>query len=102
MSETDRDALDVLACEIELRPAGAPGIDAIAKSVLNVERDGERSLAVSFDPSAQRAVEAFAAAERDCCSTLSWTVETQDGAVRLVVGAEPRQIDALEALFTAS
>ncbi|MEX2158517.1 MAG: hypothetical protein WEB04_03865 [Dehalococcoidia bacterium] len=100
--EADKDVLDVLACEFELRPLGAPGIDAVAKAALNVKRDGERKLAVSFDPSAQRVVEAFAAAERDCCSTLSWTVETQNGTLRLIVGAQPQQIDVLEAMFTIS
>jgi hypothetical protein len=96
----DRAALDVLACEIELRPAGAPGFDAIANAIVNVQRDGERQLAVSFDPAAAPQVEAFAAAECQCCSTLRWTVERGDGVVRLRVGAEPAQIDVLEALFT--
>jgi hypothetical protein len=95
-----RDALDTLACEIELRPVGAPGFDAIADAILNVQRDGERTLAVSFDPAATSRVEAFAAAECQCCSTLRWVVERGDGVVRLRIGAEPAQIDVLEALFT--
>lgn len=98
----DRDTLDVLACEIELRPVGAPGFDAIADAILNVQRDGERRLAVSFDPAATPQVEAFAAAECQCCSTLRWVVERGDGVVRLTVGAEPQQIDVLEQLFTSA
>ena len=99
--EADRDVLDVLACEFELRPVGAPDIDAVAKTILNVARDGERKLAVSFDPAAERELTAFVEAERHCCSTLSWTVEKGGGTLRLIVGAQPQQIDVLEAMFSA-
>ena len=100
MTRADRDALNALACEIELRPRGAPGIGAIAKAVRNVTRDGERSLAVSFDPAAARDIEAFVAAEQRCCSTLMWTLTRDAVALRLTIEAQPQQIDVLEELFT--
>jgi hypothetical protein len=97
---TDRDALAVLACEIDRRPRGAPDIEAVADSIVDVRRDGERALAVSFRPEAFSDVEAFVAAERRCCPALSWTLDRSDGAVRLIITAQPRQIDVLERLFT--
>ena len=63
-------------------------------------RDGERALAVSFDLSASREIEAFVAAEQQCCSTLTWTLARDADALRLTVEAQPQQIDVLEELFT--
>ena len=97
---SEGNGLDVLGCEIELRPRGAPGIEKIAKAIMTVERDGPRALAVEFDAGAARDVEAFVAAERRCCSTLSWAVEQTDGVTRLTIGAEPPQIDLLEEIFS--
>jgi hypothetical protein len=97
---TDQNALDILACEIELRPRGAPGIEQLASAVIAVERPGPRALTVEFDPAASAQVEAFAAAEQSCCSTLSWAVERTDGVTRLTIGAAPAQIELLERLFS--
>ncbi|MEX1255309.1 MAG: hypothetical protein WEE64_13305 [Dehalococcoidia bacterium] len=96
---SDENALDILACEIELRPRGAPGIEDIARAIVTVERAGPCTLAVEFDAAAAADVEAFAAAEQRCCSTLSWTVEHREGVTRLTIGAEPPQIDLLEEIF---
>jgi hypothetical protein len=97
---SDQNALDILACEIELRPRGAPGIEEIAVAVVEVERPGPRALTVDFDAAAAQDVQAFAAAEQRCCATLSWTVERADGVTRLTIGAAPAQIDLLERLFS--
>ncbi len=98
-NEATRDALEVLACEIDVRPVGAPGIDALAAAILGVERvDGE--LIVSFAPGAADVVRRFVAAEERCCATIRWDVETIPDAVRLRIGAEPQQIEVLERLFT--
>lgn len=91
--------LDVLACEIEARPKGAPGIADVAVGVLSVERERE-TLLVSFDPAMTAAIEAFVAAEQRCCASLSWRLDTSGGATRLSVVAQPQQIDLLEQLFT--
>jgi len=91
--------LEVLACEIDVRPVDAPGIDALASAILGVERiDGE--LIVSFAPGAAGVVQRFVAAEQQCCSTIRWDVEQTPAAVRLRIGAEPQQIELLEQLFT--
>jgi hypothetical protein len=94
------DALDILACEIELRPRGAPGIEEIVAVAVGTERSGQRTLVVSFEPDAAPRVEAFAAAEQRCCSTLSWAVSHSDRGTELTIGAAPHQIDLLEQLFS--
>jgi hypothetical protein len=96
----DDDALDILACEIDLRPRGAPGIEEIACAAVGTERSGQRTLVVSFEPDAAPRVEAFAAAERRCCSTLSWAVAHSDRGTELTIGAAPQQIDVLQQVFS--
>jgi hypothetical protein len=58
------DVLEVLACEIDARPHGAPGPDALVAHVRAVRRDGS-AVIVTFDASAREAVEAFAAKLHD-------------------------------------
>jgi hypothetical protein len=94
-----RDPLEVLACEIELRPQGGPGVDQIANLVRSAHRrDG--ALILAFDESASAAVENFAAAERQCCSTLSWQIRKLGGQVELSIQGSPDQVLLLEELFT--
>jgi hypothetical protein len=91
-------ALEVLACEIDVRPVGAPGIDEIAPAILGVER-ADGGLVVTFARSAADVVQRFVAAEQRCCATISWDMEQTPDAVRLRVGAEAQQIELLERLF---
>jgi hypothetical protein len=93
--------LEVLACDIELRPRGAPGVDQIADLVRSAHRrDG--ALILAFDQSASADVEAFAAAERQCCSTLCWEVRRSGDEVELSIGGSPEQVRLLERLFARS
>jgi hypothetical protein len=95
------DPLEVLACEIELRPQGAPGVDEIARLVLDTKRrDGE--LILTFEASSAASVEAFAAAERQCCSTLSWEIRSVRDEVELSIRGSPEQTRLLEGLFSKS
>jgi hypothetical protein len=98
MTDPQSQALDVLVCDWQARPRGAPGIAEIAPSVQGVRRDGA-ALVVSFDANAARDVEAFVAAEQQCCSTLTWALEPRDGSLVLTIGAAPQQLDVLEQLF---
>ncbi len=70
MTDLQSKALDVLACDWQARPRGAPGIAEIAPSVQDVRREGQ-ALVVSFDANAAGDVEAFVSAEQQCCSTLT-------------------------------
>src|ERR1700694_2022325 len=98
-SQPQQNALDVLACEIGVRPRGAPGIAEIAPSVQGVRRDGA-ALVVSFDANAARDIEAFGAGEPQFCSTLTGALEPRDGSLVLTIGAAPQQLDVLEQLFS--
>jgi hypothetical protein len=98
MTQPTEDTLDLLACDIELRPVGAPGVDALAAAIRGVERNGE-TLVVSFAADARKVVERFAAAERQCCALIRWDVEHAADGVWLRVGAASEQLDVLEAMF---
>ncbi len=87
------DRLEVLACDIAARPAGAPTFEDVAPSVVAVARDGA-SITVEFALEAADAVAALVAAEQKCCSDLTWELR-RDSSVRLRVGGTPPQLDVL-------
>jgi DNA-binding transcriptional MerR regulator len=91
------DALDILVCEIGKRPAGAPTIEDILGSVTEICREGD-TLIITFEPAAEETVRAVVEAERACCSTIGWNLETEHG-LQLVIDAKPVQLDTLEAMF---
>ena len=88
--------IDLVACDLEARPKGAPGFDALAPYVLRVAR-APAELTIAFAQEAVAEVEAFAAAERLCCSTLGFEVE-RDPLV-LTITAAPAQLDAMQQLI---
>ena len=89
--------LDTLVCEPASRPQGAPTIGDILPAVRSAQRD-ERQLTVTFDRSAIDLVGAVVEAERRCCSTITWELETAEEPV-LRIKAVPGQLDVLEAIF---
>jgi hypothetical protein len=94
------DVVETLVCELGRRPESAPTIGDVVGSVRSVRRDAS-SLMVEFEPAAADVVAAVVDAERQCCSTLGWRLETDRG-VLLRIDAKPLQLDALEAMFSAS
>lgn len=87
------DLLDVLACEIGVRPAGAPSPEDLATGLRGIQRTGD-ALTLTFAPAAAALVEAFAEAERRCCAGIDWRVK-QDEAVTLHIRATATQLDAI-------
>ena len=85
--------LSTLACDLGLRPAGAPGFADLAGAVRSVRREGP-VLLVEYDPAAAASVAALVAAERRCCATIGW--EAVGATLR--VRARPDQLDAIEQL----
>jgi hypothetical protein len=90
--------LDTLVCEPASRPQGAPTIGEIVPAVRSAHRD-ERQLTVAFDRSAADLIGAVVEAERRCCSTITWELETAPEPV-LRITATPGQLDVLEAIFS--
>jgi hypothetical protein len=89
--------LDTLVCEPASRPKGAPTIGDIQPSIRSAHRE-ERQLTVTFDRSATALVGAVVEAERLCCPTIAWEIETARKPV-LRISATPGQLDVLEAIF---
>jgi hypothetical protein len=89
--------LAVLGCEIDQRPP-APGIDDLAEHIRGVTR-GSGHIAVTFGPEALAQVEAFAAAERQCCAGIGWDVSSGDPVV-LRISADAASLSAMERMFS--
>src|SRR5690348_16305222 len=92
----ERDDLDVLACELALRPREAPSFMDVASAVRRVQRE-TGALTVEFDRAAVRAVTELVAAERLCCAGLQWDLQTEPALV-LRIGATEAQLEVLEQL----
>ena len=93
------DLLDVVACEIDRRPA-APVFADLKPHVVGFSREPE-VLTISFAPEARETLEAFAEAERQCCAGIGWFVS--DGPqVSLRIEAGPDALDALAMMFEFS
>ena len=55
---------------------------------------------MSFAATVTRELEAFVAAEQQCCADISWNLEQAGAQTRLKVVATAEQLDLLEKLFT--
>lgn len=89
---------DVLVCEYEKRPQGAPSFLDLHHAVTAVTRDAER-LHVAFDPTYRAAVEQLAAAERLCCPTIGFEVSPPPE-LTLHIRATPGKLATLEQMLT--
>lgn len=92
------DTLDVLACEYQKRPRGAPSFFDLQPSIREVQRE-PHSLVITFEPDAASNVEALAAAERLCCTTIGFDV-TRDPAPTLRISATDAQLEVFEQFLT--
>jgi len=90
------DLLDVVGCDIQARP-DAPGLDELAANAGAATRTTD-ALTIAFPAEHRGTVEAFAAAERVCCSGIGWAVEGT-GVVVLRITANETALDALEAII---
>ena len=91
------DLLAMLACDLQARPGGAPGIDDVIECIRATRREAT-ALVIEFDPAASRTVTAFVEAERRCCADLEWSL-VQEPRLLLRITGTPEQMDALATLF---
>jgi hypothetical protein len=96
LDESD-DALAVLACEIDKRPAGAPAFTDLLPFVRRRTRE-TGWLIIGFDPEAAATVSAFVDAERRCCAGIGWEVGQAD-LITVRITAAPSQLDVLEQMW---
>jgi DNA-binding transcriptional MerR regulator len=92
------EVVDALVCELGKRPNGAPTIEDIVGSVTSVHCESN-SLVVELDPAAAEEVQAVVETERQCCSTITWQLEPEQG-THLRITALPLQLETLEAMFS--
>lgn len=93
----EQDLLDVLACEIDVRPRDAPTIDDLRPYIVRAERRPD-ALIIHFADEGALAVASFVEAERLCCAGLTWTLE-KGAPMTLTIGATSAQLDALATMF---
>ena len=97
MTDLDADLLAALSCETGARPTGAPTIDDLLPILQRVRRE-PMAMVLEFESGSRGIIEAFAAAERQCCSGIGWEVGG-GSATSLRISAEPVQLDVLEGVF---
>ena len=88
--------IGLLACDIEVRPSGAPMPSALAPHIRDVQRS-PGAMTIAFAPEAAGDVEALAAAERVCCPGIGW--DARRDPVTLTITASPAQLDAIARIF---
>jgi hypothetical protein len=90
------DLLSVVACDIDARPQ-APTVTDLAPLILGYTRS-DGALNVRFPADALATVEAFAAAERQCCADIGWEVAS-GREVTLTVTTNAAALDVIESMF---
>jgi hypothetical protein len=90
--------LGVMACEIGLRPAGAPHFADLAPALRDVRREGGQ-LVVSYDDGAREMLAEVVAAERLCCAGIGWGLDDEGATLR--ISATPEQLELMEQLVRA-
>ena len=92
--------LDVLACDIGVRPKAAPGPMDIAPFVLDRTRSAD-AVTITFAPAGLQSVVAFVDAERLCCGGIDWQLQRAP-ILSLRIGASPAQLNVIEQMFLPS
>ncbi len=88
------EALDILACDCQLRPKGAPSFFDLEDAVRGVRRE-DGALLIDFDAAAAEHVAALVDAERQCCASIGWELQTAP-TLRLRISATAPQLDVFE------
>jgi hypothetical protein len=92
------DLLQIIGCEIGARPAAAPGLGELAPHLLRAERS-PGALTAHFAAEAAETLEAFVAAERQCCPGLGWQLSRGAGEVTLRIAAAEPALEVLAKMF---
>lgn len=93
------DILEVVGCDIDQRPT-APGIDGLQEHIRGIVRT-PGVLTITFAPEAVETVEAFAAAERVCCTGITWDVQ-HEPETTLKISTNDTALDALQQIINTT
>ena len=99
-TERRDEIIEVLDCDLGVRPKAAPGIDSLIPHVRGVAR-ATGTLLVEFDLQVCDTLTAFVEAERLCCAGIGWEIERASG-LRLRISATDEQLSAIESLWKQS
>jgi hypothetical protein len=99
-TERRNEIIQVLDCDVDVRPEAAPGIGALLPHARGVSRT-PTALVVEFDPQVTDILEVFVEAERLCCAGIGWKIE-RDAGLRLRITANDAQLTTIESLWKAS
>jgi len=94
------DIIEVLECDFDVRPKGAPGVDQLLPHVRGVARV-RGALVVEFDEQSIETLAAFVEAERLCCAGIGWEIVESPG-LRLRITANDEQLMAIESLWNGT
>jgi putative N-acetylmannosamine-6-phosphate epimerase len=90
--------IEILACDIAVRPRDAAGIAELLPYIQEVRVENEKLMA-SMSVDAKALVESFVNAERQCCTALSWQTINDDTQVQLLIGGTASQLKVVRSWF---
>jgi hypothetical protein len=96
--ELDEKSLHTLSCDIAVRPRDAAGISHLAPFICKVEAN-DSEVIVESKKTGKESVESFVAAERLCCTGLTWTVEDGEDVLRLIISGTAEQMSVVKEWF---
>lgn len=96
--ELEDNEIEILACDIAIRPRDAAGYADLLPYVREMKLDGGR-LTVAIEASGKQAVESFVNAERQCCTGLTWQIEDARALIHLIVGGKANQLQVVKSWF---
>jgi hypothetical protein len=97
-TERRDEIIEVLDCDLGVRPKAAPGVDALLPYARGATR-GNGELIVEFDERAAETLAAFVEAERLCCAGIGWEIE-REPRLRLHITATDEQLNAVESIWS--
>lgn len=96
--DLDEKTLNVLACNISVRPLDAAGIAELIPYVRSVQNLGNR-LAIDFETAGLSAVDSFVSAERLCCTGITWELVPGGNGVQLTITGTMEQVSMIKTWF---
>jgi len=93
-----RQIIDVLDCDLAVRPKAAPGLHELSAHVKRISR-GATELVIEVDPAGAEILSAIVEAERTCCPGIGWEIEEGDRLTLRITGGQ-EQVSMLETLIT--
>lgn len=96
--ELDDKSLEVLSCDLTVRPRNAAGIQEVLPFVRKIKVD-ENKVIVEFDSAGRPSIDSFVSAERLCCTGLTWDLVSIGNELQLSVSGTSQQVLIIKQWF---